>query len=121
MKKIIAVLIVSAFSCSLLANISLPKIFGDNMVLQRDKPVRIWGWAAAGENVTLQFNQQKKNTKADKAGKWQILLAPVAVRYNWTGDASEGNLFNQEMLPAAPFRTDNWDGVTIKNRYIVNQ
>lgn len=76
MKKIIAVLIVSAFSCSLLANISLPKIFGDNMVLQRDKPVRIWGWAATGEKVTVQFNQQKKNTKADKAGKWEILLAP---------------------------------------------
>lgn len=78
MKKIIAVLIVSAFSCSLLANISLPKIFGDNMVLQRDKPVRIWGWAATGEKVTVQFNQQKKNTKADKAGKWEILLAPEA-------------------------------------------
>lgn len=78
MKKIIAVLIVSAFSCSLLANISLPKIFGDNMVLQRDKPVRIWGWAAIGEKVTVQFNQQKKNTKGDKAGKWEILLAPEA-------------------------------------------
>jgi len=78
MKKIVAVLIVSAFSCSLLANISLPKIFGDNMVLQRDKPVRIWGWAASGEKVTVQFNQQKKNTKADKAGKWEILLAPEA-------------------------------------------
>ena len=48
------------------------------MVLQRDKPVRIWGWAAAGEKVTLQFNQQKKITKADKAGKWEILLAPEA-------------------------------------------
>lgn len=78
MKKIIAVLIVTAFSCSLLANISLPKIFGDNMVLQRDKPVRIWGWAATEEKVTVQFNQQKKNTKADKAGKWEILLAPEA-------------------------------------------
>ncbi len=78
MKKIIAVLILSAFSCSLLANISLPKIFGDNMVLQRDKPVRIWGWAAAGEKITVQFNQQKKNTKTDKAGKWEILLAPEA-------------------------------------------
>lgn len=78
MKKIIAVLIVSSFSCSLLANISLPKIFGDNMVLQRDKPVRIWGWAAAGEKVTVQFNQQKKSTKTDKAGKWEILLAPEA-------------------------------------------
>ncbi len=78
MKKIIALLVVSAFSSSLLANISLPKIFGDNMVLQRDKPLRIWGWAAAGEKVTVQFHQQKKNTKADKTGKWEILLTPEA-------------------------------------------
>ena len=49
------------------------------------------------------------------------VLQPVAVRYNWVDDASEGNLFNKENFPAAPFRTDDWQGVTIKNRYSVNQ
>ena len=44
---------------------------------------------------------------------------PVAVRYNWCDDASEGNLFNKENFPAAPFRTDNWDGITLKNKYSV--
>ena len=78
MKKIVVILLVISVPVCSFASISLPKIFGDNMVLQRDKPVRIWGWAAAGEKVAVQFNQQKKNTKADKAGKWEILLAPEA-------------------------------------------
>jgi sialate O-acetylesterase len=46
---------------------------------------------------------------------------PVAVRYNWVDDATEGNLFNKEQFPAAPFRTDDWEGVTEKNKYTVQQ
>ncbi len=37
---------------------------------------------------------------------------PVAVRYGWADDASECNLFNRDGLPAAPFRSDHWPGVT---------
>jgi sialate O-acetylesterase len=42
---------------------------------------------------------------------------PVAVRYAWTDAPVDANLFNQEGLPASPFRTDSWEGVTIKNQY----
>jgi sialate O-acetylesterase len=42
--------------------------------------------------------------------------APVAVRYNW-GDAPDGNLANEHGLPVAPFRSDDWPGVTESNRY----
>ena len=35
------------------ADVRLAKIFTDNMMLQRDKPIRIWGWAAPGENVKV--------------------------------------------------------------------
>lgn len=52
----------------------MPKIFGDNMVLQRNKTIHVWGWAAANEKVNVQFNKQIKNTKADKAGRWDIML-----------------------------------------------
>jgi sialate O-acetylesterase len=41
--------------------------------------------------------------------------APVAVRYDWA-DSPEGNLYNQEGLPASPFRTDDWPGATFGNR-----
>lgn len=59
------------------ANVRLPKIFGDNMVLQRNKQIPVWGWADAGEEVTVQFNKQEdKNVKADNTGHWMIMLAP---------------------------------------------
>jgi sialate O-acetylesterase len=41
--------------------------------------------------------------------------SPVAVRYDWA-DSPEGNLYNQEGLPASPFRTDDWPGATFGNR-----
>lgn len=42
---------------------------------------------------------------------------PVATRYAWADDASNANLFNKDGWPAAPFRTDNWPGITEKNKY----
>ena len=68
------------FACVLLATLCvrahphLPRLFGDNMVLQRDKPVAVWGWADGGEKITVQFNRQSKTTKADKRGHWMIHL-----------------------------------------------
>lgn len=76
MKKMIAFLLTSFFlTATLFANITLPKIFGDNMVLQRNKPISIWGFAGAGEKVTVKFNQQVKTARAGKDGKWQVMLA----------------------------------------------
>src|SRR5690242_16042153 len=63
--------------CSLLfANPRLPKIFGDNMVLQRDHAIAIWGWADRNEQITVQLNGQSKSARADKSGKWKLQLAP---------------------------------------------
>ena len=45
------------------------------------------------------------------------VVKPVAVRYNWADDASEGNLYNREQFPLAPFRTDNWEGITYADKY----
>jgi sialate O-acetylesterase len=56
------------------ANITLPKIFGDNMVLQREKPIPVWGWAMPGESVTVQLNKQTVTTVTDKNGKWMLKL-----------------------------------------------
>ena len=47
------------------------------MVLQRDIPVPVWGTAASGEEITLEFAGQKKSTKTDSGGKWQVTLAPM--------------------------------------------
>jgi len=56
------------------AQVRLPKIFGDNMVLQRDKPINVWGWASPKEKVTVKFHNQIKTATAGKDGKWKLAL-----------------------------------------------
>lgn len=52
-------------------------LFSDHMVLQREKPVPVWGWADPGEKVTVEFAGQTKSAVADAAGKWQVKLDPM--------------------------------------------
>lgn len=56
------------------ANVRMPLIFSDGMVLQRDKQIPIWGFADANESVEVHFNKQIKKTQADKNGKWTVNL-----------------------------------------------
>ncbi|MEI8245286.1 MAG: sialate O-acetylesterase [Lentisphaerota bacterium] len=59
------------------AEVKMPNIFGSNMVLQREKNVPVWGWAAPNEKVTVKFNGQTKETVATESGKWQVTLDPM--------------------------------------------
>jgi len=59
------------------ATVVLPKILGNNMVLQRDKPVAIWGTASAGEAITVKFADQEKKTTTDPLGNWKVILDPM--------------------------------------------
>lgn len=52
----------------------MPALFSDHMVLQRDMPVPVWGWADAGEAVTVTIAGQSKSTKAGPDGKWSVRL-----------------------------------------------
>ncbi|MCP4376735.1 MAG: sialate O-acetylesterase, partial [bacterium] len=54
--------------------VKMPSVFNDGMVLQREKPVPVWGWADAGEEVTVKFAGQSKTAKACDAGKWTLKL-----------------------------------------------
>lgn len=74
MKKTFLLVLTLLYTIQIFANISLPKIFGNNMVLQRDKPIPVWGWAEANEKVTVQFNHQIKSATADKNGNWKVNL-----------------------------------------------
>jgi sialate O-acetylesterase len=56
------------------SQVRLPKLVSDGMVLQREIPAKIWGWAAAEEKVTIQFNNQSFSTVTGDDGKWQITL-----------------------------------------------
>lgn len=59
------------------ADVALPVIFSDHMVLQQGRAVPIWGTATAGEEVTVTFAGQTLKTKADGAGKWKTELASL--------------------------------------------
>ena len=68
------VLIGSVSTFGAASELKLTKIFSDNMVLQRDMRVPVWGWADPGEKITVQFDQQKKSAIANADGKWMVRL-----------------------------------------------
>lgn len=57
--------------------IQLSNLFSDNMVLQRDLSVPVWGWDLPGQKITVAFKGQKKTGVADAAGKWMVRLEPL--------------------------------------------
>ena len=84
--KGIRILIIS-FLCSgfidwLQAAVSLVHIFDNNMVLQRDKPVKMWGLADPLEKVNIKFNGQSKSSVANKLGEWSLYLDPMIANTN---------------------------------------
>lgn len=54
------------------AEVRLPALFSDHMVIQADTPVRVWGWADAGEVVTVELAGQSKAATADGQGAWRV-------------------------------------------------
>jgi sialate O-acetylesterase len=71
------VALVASAALTVQADVSMSKMFGSGMVLQRELPVPIWGKASPGENVTVAFAGQKKSTTAGADGKWQVVLDPL--------------------------------------------
>ena len=59
------------------AEVRLPAVISSHMVLQREKPVPLWGTAGAGEKVTVKFRDQEKSAVADARGKWSVKLDPL--------------------------------------------
>lgn len=57
--------------------VRLPRLFGDNMVIQRDRPAPVWGWATPGEQITVSFAGQAKTATARADGRWQVTLDPL--------------------------------------------
>ena len=56
------------------AAVQLPKIFSDHMMLQRDRPIKVWGWADKKEKVTVRLNGQTVSARADGKGEWMVTL-----------------------------------------------
>jgi sialate O-acetylesterase len=64
-------------ACSLSAQVRLPALVSDSMVVQRDTRLKIWGWAARGEKVSISFNGKTFHARTGPDGKWFVWLSPM--------------------------------------------
>jgi sialate O-acetylesterase len=58
------------------ADVTLPALLADHMVIQRGLPVHVWGKGAEGESVSVTFRQNTRSTTADSVGQWSVYLPP---------------------------------------------
>jgi sialate O-acetylesterase len=83
----------------------------DSELIVRDKYGYVRGFAVAGEDRVFHWARGVKEGNTIRLG-CEAVDAPVAVRYAWADNPDDANLFNTAGLPAGPFRTDEWPGVT---------
>lgn len=72
-----AVILVISFTYTTSAQLKLPKVFSDNMVLQREKPLPVFGRANPGSTVTVTFSSQQKTAVAGTDSNWMVILDPL--------------------------------------------
>lgn len=68
-----------AWMPSATADATLPAVFGSHMVLQREVPVPVWGWAEPGEEVSVALDERIEKMKADDSGAWKVVFPPLSV------------------------------------------
>lgn len=83
MKKISSFLLLFVIALALHAELKLPAIFSNNMLLQQNTEVKLWGWADKGQtiNISPSWSKQKYTTKADNSGKWNLTIPTPAGSY----------------------------------------
>lgn len=86
-------------SLSAQAAVRLPRLFSDGAVLQRGRPVNVWGWAEAGESVTVQLGRQQAVAVAAADGRWQVTLSAQKAGgpYTLTATAASGSATVQDV------------------------
>ena len=73
------------------AELRLPAIFSDHLVLQRDQPVPIWGRAQPGAQVTVTFRNQTRSAQSDPTGRWRVQLNPLTAGGPFELTITDGN------------------------------
>ncbi|MDA7790649.1 sialate O-acetylesterase [Opitutales bacterium] len=81
MKKSCLIVLSLLLVTSTWSAVTLPNVIGNDMVLQRDLPVPIWGWAEPNEIVSVAFAGQTKETKANAQGKWMVKLDKLSANF----------------------------------------
>jgi sialate O-acetylesterase len=83
--------VVYSSSQMLKAEVSVPHVLADHMVVQRDQPVHVWGRGTVGEGVAVSFRGAKQATVVDDLGNWSVTLPPGAAGGPYTMDIVASN------------------------------
>src|SRR6185503_13435870 len=76
------------------AQLKLPGLVRDSMILQRDAKINIWGWASPKEKVRINFNGKKYKTISNTEGKWLVQFSPMKAGGPYTMEISGKNSQN---------------------------
>lgn len=96
------------------AEIKLPKLFGDHMVLQRETEANLWGWAAPGEEVKISLGDSTATAKADDSGKWKAKLktgaagGPHELKFKGTNEVTLKDVYLGEVWIASGQSNMEW-------------
>jgi len=92
MKTLIVVLLVCMAPFTLKAKVTMPPLFSDNMVLQQQSNVAIWGWTDSRTEVTVEtsWNNKSYKAKSDKDGKWKVIVETPVAGGPYEIDVSDG-------------------------------
>ena len=74
MRSLLCAALLAALAAPCRADVKLPSVFGSHMVLQRDVPIPVWGWAAPGEKITATLGGATETATADAKGDWKVTL-----------------------------------------------
>ncbi len=107
----LTILLTTAFCTGAAAGtLKTHSIFSSNMIIQRDKPIKIWGWAEAGHKVSVQFGRKKAEATADgEAGRWEV-----------TFPAQQANVTGQKLIVTSGDETIEMDNILIGDVWVMN-
>ncbi len=86
------------------AQVALPKVFGDNMVLQRELKIPVWGNSSPGATIIAELGNKKSTSKADQDGKWMVHLpkfkagGPYTLKIYEKGKTDEAIVLNDILI-----------------------
>ena len=96
MQRALLFILLLSISYAGLARVSLPRIFSDHMVIQRNKPVHVWGRASPGERVTVTIAFASKSVRTGRNGKWEVFLPEMPSGGPYTLTVSGSNTITFE-------------------------
>lgn len=75
---VVVALVVTCIASAAMADLRLPAVIADGMVLQHGRPVPVWGWAEPGETVSVTLAEHAASTEANRGGRWSVTLPKLA-------------------------------------------